>query len=58
MKNLARSIVWRPGLDKDVETKVKLCAPCQLNQELLATAPIQPWERPKDLGLACTLIIC
>ncbi len=47
MKSLARSFVWWPGLDKGVESKVKLCAPCQQNRKLPATVPIQPWERPK-----------
>ena len=47
MKALARSFVWWPGIDKDLEAKVKHCEPCQKNHHLPATAPIQPWEFPK-----------
>ena len=47
MKALARSFVWWPGIDKELELKVKQCESCQKNQHLPATAPIQPWEFPK-----------
>ena len=29
MKNLARSFVWWPGIDQDIEDTVKTCIPCQ-----------------------------
>ena len=32
MKNLARGYVWWPGLDKDLEDKVKSCETCQTNR--------------------------
>ena len=44
MKNLARSFVWWPGIDKDIEETVKTCAPCQKARNLPPTAPLQPWE--------------
>ena len=47
MKALARSFVWWPGIDKDLENRVKQCSACQKTQHLPATAPIQPWEFPK-----------
>ncbi len=47
MKALACSFVWWPGMDKELELKVKQCEPCQKNQHLPAMAPIQPWEFPK-----------
>lgn len=40
MKALACSFVWWPGIDKELEMKVKQCEPCQKNQHLPATAPI------------------
>ena len=47
MKSLNRSFVWWPGIDKDLESQVKDCEPCQRIPNLPATAPIQPWEFPK-----------
>ncbi len=47
MKSLARSFVWWPSIDKDLEAQVKHCEPCQRTRNLPATAPIQPWEFPK-----------
>ena len=47
MKSLARSTVWWPGIDKDIEKKVKSCQQCQYNQKSLAAVPMHPWEWPK-----------
>lgn len=47
MNSLARSFVWWPGIDRDLEAKVKLCDPCQRTRKLSPAAPIQPWELPK-----------
>ena len=47
MKSLARSFIWWPNIDKDLEAHVKDCTPCQQTRNLPATAPIQPWEFPK-----------
>ena len=46
MKNLARSFVWWPGIDENIEETVKTCAPCQRARHLPPTAPLQPWEWP------------
>ena len=47
MKGLARSFVWRPGMDHQLEQKVKACPNCQQHQNLPATAPLHPWEWPR-----------
>ena len=44
MKALARSFVWWPGMDSDLENKVKLCPSCQQNQKTPEVAPLHPWE--------------
>ena len=46
MKALARSYVWWPGMDKDVESMVRNCRICEENQRKPAGAPIHPWEHP------------
>ena len=46
MKALARSMVWWPGIDADLETKVKQCAACQANRKSPPEAPLHPWEWP------------
>ena len=47
MKNLARSYLWWPGLDGDIEEKVKSCQVCQLQRVAPAAAPLHPWEWPE-----------
>ena len=47
MKGLARSFVWWPGMDKQLEEKVRSCTSCQQNQNTPAVAPLHPWEWPK-----------
>ena len=46
MKSLARSHVWWPGLDRDIETMVKACTPCQQVKQAPAVAPLHPWIWP------------
>ncbi|XP_059188219.1 uncharacterized protein K02A2.6-like [Centropristis striata] len=46
MKSLARSYVWWPRLDQDLENKVKTCTQCQTNQNMPPPAPLHPWEWP------------
>ena len=46
MKGLARGYVWWPGMDKELEDKVKSCQKCQEHQKLPAAAPLHPWEWP------------
>ena len=42
MKNMARSYLWWPGLDTDIEDKVKRCKVCQLSRAAPAAAPLHP----------------
>ena len=46
MKALARSHVWWPGIDADIEQVVRTCVPCQENQARPSTAPVHCWEYP------------
>ncbi|XP_024921034.1 uncharacterized protein K02A2.6-like [Cynoglossus semilaevis] len=46
MKSLARSYVWWPRMDLDLENKVKSCIQCQANQKMSPPAPLHPWEWP------------
>ena len=46
MKRLARSFVWWPGLDQEIENKVKNCKSCEETRNIPAKAPIHPWEWP------------
>ncbi len=46
MKALARSYVYWPGIDSDVENKVKGCNVCQKNRKDPAEAKLHPWEWP------------
>ncbi len=47
MKALARSYVWWPGIDKDLENKVHVCQECQVHQKAPVGVPMHPWEYPK-----------
>ena len=44
IKNLARSYLCWPGLEGDIEEKVKTCKVCQLQSATPVTAPLHPWE--------------
>ena len=46
MKNLARSYVWWPQVDKDIEIVVKTCYECQQTRHSPPVAPLHPWEWP------------
>lgn len=46
MKGLARSYVWWPQLDADVEGVVNGCDTCQVNRKTPQQAPLHPWEWP------------
>ncbi|PFX11662.1 Uncharacterized protein K02A2.6 [Stylophora pistillata] len=46
MKALARSYIWWPGMDKEVEQTAKGCTGCQLTQKNPKTAPLHTWEWP------------
>ena len=50
-KQLLRSRVWFPGVDKLVEREVKSCLPCQVTTSVTTRAPLvmpelpsEPWE--------------
>ncbi len=47
IKALARSFVWWPGMDAELETKVRRCEQCQLHQKMPAKAPLHPWDWPE-----------
>ncbi len=44
MKALARRFVWWPGMDAELEQKVKSCKQCQANQKAPPLAPLHQWE--------------
>ena len=46
MKSKARSQVWWPGIDNQIETTVNECLPCQENRPRLAKVPENPWRYP------------
>ena len=47
MKSLARSYVWWPGIDRDVEQLIQNCAECQEHKANPVKAPLHPWEIPR-----------
>lgn len=46
MKALSRSYFWWPGLDQDIESRVKSCMECQSHQSTPPVAPLHPWSWP------------
>ena len=46
MKALARSFVWWPGIDQDVESVAMKCSGCQQVQNEPARSPLHLWEWP------------
>ena len=44
MKGLARTIVWWPRLDADIERKIKGCSSCQGTRSTPPKAPLHPWS--------------
>ena len=55
MKGLARSYVWWPGMDADLENLVKGCQTCQEHQNAPSSAPLHPWEFPDGPWYTLTL---
>jgi hypothetical protein len=52
MKSIARSLIWYPGIDKDITELVKSCTQCQSNQSkppqnrnIEWPVPPRPWSR-------------
>ena len=48
MKFLARSYVWWPGIDDEVESLVKTCTQCQYHRNMPQRAPIHPCAHPSN----------
>lgn len=46
MKGLARSYLWWPGLNEEIENKIRDCQVCQLHNNIPPSAPLHPWEWP------------
>lgn len=46
MKAIARSYIWWPGIDKEIELTAKSGPGCQLTQREPSTVPVHPWEWP------------
>ena len=44
MKSLARSYVWWPRMDTDLENLIEKCEKCQLYQNAPKKAQLHPWE--------------
>ena len=47
MKSIVRSVIWYPGIDKDVENYVKNCRTCQINRAKPAQNNNIEWPKPK-----------
>ena len=50
MKRLARSYVWWPGLDTEIESKVKSCHAYQRSKNNPEVAPLNPLDWPNKPG--------
>ena len=46
MKKIARSYVWWPSIDKELEQLVQDCTPCQKVLKEPAVTPLHPWLWP------------
>ena len=46
MKSLARSFIWWPGMDNDIENLAKACKECQQHKHAQPRAPLHPWTWP------------
>ena len=46
MKSVARSYMWWPGLDKELEQLAKSCLPCQAVKQAPSVVPLQTWIWP------------
>lgn len=51
-RSMARSYMWWPNMDRDIESRVEQCEICQMTRHSPATAPLHPWQWPeKNLGI-------
>ena len=46
IKNLARSFIWRPGIDTDIKERGKSCEVCQLHIAVPSAAHLHLWKSP------------
>ena len=46
MKSIARSYVWWPKIDSDIESTVRSCHTCQVTRANPPEAPVHPWCYP------------
>ena len=46
-KAIARTYVWWPGIDKEIESSVKECEACALQQNNPQAVKMHPWECPR-----------
>ena len=46
MKAIARSYMWWPGIDKELEDRARRCTACQSVKSAPAVAPLHPWLWP------------
>lgn len=49
MKSFARSFVWWPGLDAQIEQRVAGCQTCMAMSNKPPAAPLQPWPWPTQV---------
>ena len=48
MKSQARSWMWWPNMDSEIEAMVKACFNCQLHSNKPCKSPLMPWEWPEE----------
>jgi len=46
MKSIARSHLWWPNIDSNIEETVRACHLCQATRANLPVAPVYPWRYP------------
>ena len=46
-KSLARSVMWWPRMDTDIEALAKACTSCQAVKSAPSQAPLHPWRWPE-----------
>lgn len=48
MKAMARSLIWWPKLDQEIEEFVRYCEKCQTNRQSDPKAPVHFWMKPEQ----------
>ena len=46
MKEIARGVVWWPGIDADIEREIKDCHECRMHQKSQPMVALHPWKWP------------